>query len=139
MDLGKTFGTSDKLENEGVWIDLGEGAAIKVARAGNRANQRLLRKLAAPHRVALRSGKLPDDVMERITVQAMAETILIDWKNIEFEGRPLAYSVENATRVLSALKDFRDYVADQAADMSHFQAEREEAAAKNSPGSSAGS
>lgn len=131
MDIRKTFGTDAKLESEGVWMDLGEGARIKVARAGNPANRRKLTKLMERHRVTLRTRNLPEDVLERITIETMAETLLLDWTGIEERGETVPYSLENATRLLTDYKDFRDQVAALAADMALFRAESEEGAQKN--------
>jgi hypothetical protein len=63
MDLKKSFGTSDALENDGAWVDLGDGASIKVARVGNKANRALLKKLIAPHKIAVRSAKKLTDYL----------------------------------------------------------------------------
>lgn len=131
MDIGKQYGTDARLEAEGVWVDLGEGARIKVARAGNPANRKMLQRMMEKHRVTLRSRNLPEDVLERITIQVMAETILLGWENIEERGEPVPFSVENAERLLGAYRDFRDQVAALAADMALFRGESEEAAQKN--------
>lgn len=131
MDIKKQFGTNGSKEIEGAWIDLGEGASLKVARLGNKENRALIQKLTAPHRVALRNGKLGDDVIERITIEAMAATILLDWKGIELDGKALPYSRENAIKLLTEYKDFREQVSAFAADIALFQDEEEAAAVKN--------
>ncbi len=132
MKLSAAFGTSEKLEIEGVWVDLGEGGSIKVARAGNRENRRELKRLIAPHKAALRADNLPDDVLEKITIKVMARTILLDWKGIDDDdGKPIAYSQEAAEAQLTKHKDFRDFVAGISADMKVYQEGAEEATAKN--------
>lgn len=131
MDIKKTFGTDTKLENEGVWVDLGEGAQIKVARIGNKESKALTKRLQAPHKIAIRNEKLPDDVWTKISVEVMAKTVLLDFKGIKEDGKEVPFSVENATRFLTDYKDFRDQVAHYANDLNLFQAEAEEAAIKN--------
>jgi hypothetical protein len=132
MDLKKAFGTSAKLETEGVWVDLGDGGSVKVARAGNPDNRKLLKRLVAPHKAALRSDRLPDEVLERITTQAMAQTILLDWKGLEEDGAALpAYTPELGAQYLGKYKDFRDQIAAFSADLALYQEESAEATAKN--------
>lgn len=131
MDIKKSFGTSLALENEGVWIELGEGASIKVARVGNKENKALLKKLIAPHKMAARNDKLADEVWEKITVESMAATILLDWKGIEDDGKALPYNKENAIRLLTDYKDFREQVASFSSELALFQSNNEAAAIKN--------
>jgi len=131
MDIRKTYYTDPTLEAEGVWVELGEGARIRVARAGNPANRRKLSKLLERHRATLRSRNLPDDILERVTIETMAETILLGWDGINEDGKPLPYTPENARRLLTTYRDFRDQVAAIAADMALFKGESEEAASKN--------
>lgn len=131
MDIKKQFGTNSSKEIEGAWIDLGEGASLKVARLGNKENRALIQKLTTPHRVALRNGKLGEDLVEKITIEAMAATILLDWKGIELDGKALPYSRDNAIKLLTEYKDFREQVSAFAADIALFQDEEEAAAVKN--------
>jgi hypothetical protein len=131
MDIKKQYGTSETLEQSGVWVDMGDGASVLVARSGNPDNSRLIKRLLAPHKVALRNGKLADDVAERITIEAMAETILLDWKGIEEDGKPVKYSRDAAIRLLTDYKDFRDQVAAFSTELALFQQQDEAAALKN--------
>lgn len=131
MDIGRKYGTSSALENEGRWFELGENAAIKVARDGNRAHKEALKRLWRPHRAALRAGSLPDEQIERMAVEAMAEALLLDWRGIEEEGVVVPYSREAALRLLTRYPDFRNSVAALSADMANYQAEEEEAARGN--------
>lgn len=131
MDIKKAYGTSEKLEQEGVWVPLGDGAKVKVARAGNKENRAEIKRLIAPHKVALRNDKLPDDVLETLTIKAMAGTILLDWDGIKEDGKAVPYSRENAIRLLTEYKDFRDQVAVLSNEITLYQAEAEAEAAKN--------
>lgn len=131
MDIKKTYGTSAALETEGVWVNLGGKARVKVARVGHPENRKLIQRLMKPHRVLLRNGNLPDDIMEKITIEAMAATVLLDWEGIEEDGKAVPYTRENVTRLLADYKDFRDQIAEFATNIATFQAEQEEAAVKN--------
>jgi hypothetical protein len=138
-DFGKKYGTSEKLENEGRIIKNEEdGSWLKIARFGNKAHAELTRELMRPHRAAARAGTLSDAVLQRVTIKAMAATILLDWGGYEDEGKPIAYTRENAELMLTKYKDFREDVSRLSRDMAIFQEEDEEAARKNSSSASAG-
>lgn len=131
MDMKKNYGTNKVLENEGVWVDLGDGASIKVARVGNKENTTLVKRLTAPHKVAIRANKLPDEIWEKITIEAVASTILLDWKGLKEDGKLIPYSKENAVQLLTDYKDFRDQVSGLSSELALFQAEDEAAVTKN--------
>lgn len=143
MELYKQFETDTVAEVEGVWVDLGDGGSVKVARLNNPNHKKALDHLRKPYKNMLRTGRgLPDDVAEKISSQAMAEAILLDWKGLKGrDGKEVAYSPEKALELLMdpALKDFRDNVAYLAMEQETFRKEALETAAKNSDTSSPGS
>jgi hypothetical protein len=140
MELSTTFGTSEKLEIEGVWRDIGDGASIKVARMGNRQHEKISQRLLAPHKAAQRTGKLSDDLIEKIGIKVMSQAILLDWKGMKDEGADLPpYTPDEGVKILTKYKDFRNLVSSISGDMSNFQEEQEAAAGKNLPSSSPGS
>ena len=130
MDVKKAFRTNEKKEIEGIWIQLDDKAAIKVARAGNPKFQRLFQKLTKPYRQAIRTGSLSEDVARKILIECMAETILLDWKGFEENGKEIKYSKEKSIEYLN-IKDFRDFVAQCSEDFSLFKDEEDKQAEKN--------
>lgn len=131
MDLAKRFGTSKKLEVEGVEVDLGEGFKVRVARANNSRYRTLLQAKLKQHRVMRRNRNLPEDVVERITREAMSEAILLGWTGALDAGEPIEYSQTNALAMLTKYPDFADAIAGLAGDMELFQEQDEEAAQGN--------
>ncbi len=131
MDLKKEFGTNVKKEVEGVWCDFGEGCECLIARTGNPENRKAFEKIARPHRKRVRRGTLSDEVAEKISIQVTAESILLDWKGIEEDGKPVKYSAKNAIKLLTAYRDFREQVNEFADDMNMFKIENDEEAEKN--------
>ena len=133
MDLNK-LRTDLNRESDGVWVDIGDGASIKVARIGNPRHSAILRKLSAPYRRQINAGTLPDDVAFRISGEAMANAILLDWKGLELDGATLVYSQKAAKDVLcnQQLKDFRSQVQAAAEDEEAFRQTVIEDAEKNS-------
>jgi hypothetical protein len=131
--LEKLFGTSRKLEEEGVRVELGEGFWVRVARDSNQKARQLWQSKMRHHRTQLRNRNLPPDVMERIGIEVMAEAVLLEWGGAQDGGTEVAYSRSSAVAMLTKYPDFRLQVAELSADMTLFQEEDEEAARKNSP------
>lgn len=140
MDL-KNFRTDLVKENEGVWIELGDGAAIKIARLNNPAFVAKFRDMPKHQAASLRRGTIDDDELDRIFVEALVDAVLLDWRGMDENGSPLTYSKVTAIRVLSdpTYKDFRDLIVDEARNVENFREEMLEDTAKNSSSISDGS
>ena len=124
MELNKLKTDSQK-EVEGVWHDLGEGARIKIARAGNKAYAEYIQKAMKPHRKAIKAGTLSDKVAEKIVVGALAETVLLDWEGFTEGGKAVKYSIDKAKEILSNpdFHDFKEMVAELADDAEAYRTE----------------
>lgn len=138
MDLSQ-FRTDETSEEAGVWVEMGEGAKVRIARMYNRKYKQEFQKLMRPYRTQARTNTLPDDVAEELLIKVMAATILLDWKNIFLDGKEIPYSPANAEKMLTMFKDFRNIVSEYAQDMDLFRTAELEEAAKNSEVSSGGS
>ena len=130
-DVKKLFGTDSEKEQEGVWHEMGEGLEMRIARIGNPKYQKRFQALSKPHRRAIRRGTLADEVAEKLMVQCLSETIVLDWKGLEEDGVEIPYSVENAVRLLMDYPELRNYVNDIANELEGYQAEEDEEAIDN--------
>lgn len=107
MDIFNSFATDSKVEVEGRWCRLSGDARVLVARALNENYVSLMKRLLK--KSAFESGidtKENEALALQITIQAMAETILLGWENLSFKGEEMAYSIENA-KTLLGIEDFR--------------------------------
>jgi hypothetical protein len=109
MDLNR-FKTDENAELHGVWVPLGEGLEVLVARAGNENFNRLFRALAKPYQRQMEAGTFPEDQAKELLCDAYSKTILLDWRGLEEDGTPLAYSQAECKRVLLGSRDFRDII-----------------------------
>ncbi|UUX51806.1 hypothetical protein NUH88_08905 [Nisaea acidiphila] len=141
MDLSR-FKSDREAEDDGVWVALdgSENASVKLARIGNRRYRDAMQRRMKPFRRALRAGTLEEATAERITAEVLAETVLLDWRDLTLDGRALTYSPERALSLLldPALRDFRDLIVEMASDIELYRQQDQEAAEKNLPPSSAG-
>lgn len=131
MDIRKFYSTDKLLENEGAWVDLDDETSIKVARIGNKAFKEVWKKETAPYQHSMKNKVLSDEAGEKIMIKVVASTILLDWKGVTENGKPVDYSLENAVRMLTEYKDFRDMVIEISSDMNNFKDKEEKEAIKN--------
>ena len=142
MNIYSKFKTDENAETNGVWVDIGDGASVKVARLGNPNHEKIMERLRKPYRGILRTGgSLPDSVSTDIAIKGIVDSILLDWDGFQDEnGKDLPYSQEAADKLLREMKDFRELVAFLATEQETFRAEGLKEAAKNSePPSDGGS
>lgn len=127
MDLRKAFATNKKKEAEGVWVKGEEGAEFLIARANNPAAEKMTTELMRPHRRRARAGTLPDEIQKDISYTVLANTVLLDWRNVKDEGKEVPHSPEAAKRYFVEMPDFADFIAGYAMETTLFQ-DREEKA-----------
>jgi len=131
LDINE-FKTDRQLEEEGVWVPVdGAGAKIKVARINNPRYKKYFQRITKPYRRQIRSGNLSEDLAEKLLVDALANTILLDWEGLTKGGKKFPYTVDNARQLLSESPDFRDLVSDAAGEMESFRARELEEAKGN--------
>ena len=121
MDFKKTFGYNKEKATEGIWIDIGQDASIKVAKLGTNQYQLALMRHTRKYQAQLRNNAIDPDIAAEITANTLADAILLDWKGFEENGKRLPYSRANAFRLLKDSPDFRSDVERYANDRELFQ------------------
>ena len=119
-----TFATDLDLEENGVWVDIGDGGKLKVARMGNPRYQEAVRRISKPHKTQIRNKTISEDLSGELLLKAMADSILLDWKGIEDDkGKPIKYSADMAYTLMRDLRDFRNLVVELATEQAAFRRE----------------
>lgn len=127
LDLDDKFGSNPRAEIEGVWQELGDGAAVKVARLGNKEAARAYRKLPKAVRNAVNEGALDDTQAEFFIADYLSKHILKDWRGLSENGKPLSsYSPAVGAEVMKRKRRFRERIWELAADDDLFNVESEE-------------
>lgn len=125
MDIKQSFVTNEKVEQDGVWVDIGDGSKLLVARMYNPRHTAAMRQALAPYK------RRPNDIVpQEILDSMMAKHVLLDWKGITENGEDVPYSVEKAEEYL-AIKDFRALVVEIAGNMETYRAAAYKDAEKN--------
>ena len=120
----------------GVWIDFGGGAEFKIASFDNPSFTDAFRKATKPY--ADLGKEIPEDDQIEIMAPCMSNFIVLDWKNVYDGEDVMAYSVDNAYRLLKELEWIRSKLIAEAQKLENFRAHAREATEKNSPAASPG-
>lgn len=118
------FVTNNAKELDGVWCDIGEGARLLIARAGNPDHENAVAQLERDYRSQSLAGdgELAPDVRRKIAIQALAKTILKGWEGlVDDNGGEMPYSPEAALQLLSQARDFRNLVSNLSMDRRRYQ------------------
>ena len=137
FDLSDEFGSSEKASVEGVWVQLGEKARIRVARLANPAARKAYMKIPKAIRSLHESGNTSNKQMTEFLCRFLGSHILKNWEGMFDKGKSLpAYTEEHGFAFLSKYRRFRDRVWELANDEDLFNVEVEEAVGNSSKRSS---
>ncbi|MFA7063658.1 MAG: hypothetical protein WC132_05935 [Methanomethylophilus sp.] len=145
MSLYKLFKTNENLETDGIWLEYGQTAdgkpvRIKIARAGghNVAFAKALEKATRPYKKAIQTGTLDDKTATRLYREVFADTVVLDWINVEGpDGQPMDFNKENVLKLFEDLPDLFADLREQANNVALFRDEVRETDLGNSGKSSA--
>lgn len=137
MDVFKQFATSDDKELNGTIVEIEKGVTLTVARHANRRYNRRIIKLFQEHADVLNTQAedgpekdAADAMSDMVMAQLYAETVLLGWNGLEYKGKPIEYSRENAEMMLRH-REFRNFVEGHARNVDNFKLAFEEEQEKN--------
>ena len=126
MDIGKQFRTDKEKEVSGAWLPI-QGSSFLIARANSRAYRISLAKALEANAEALKADtQESEDLDNALLAGVLAETILLDWKDVKVDGKVMKYSKKLAKDLMTQLPDFCDMIRACATNMENFRADREE-------------
>jgi hypothetical protein len=107
-----------ELANEGVWVNLDDHTQVKLSMASP-SNRKYIVRLRQFAKEFVDAGN--DETAEKIMAKVLAETVLLDWKGLTYNGKPVTYSPEEAEYLLLTVPYFRELITKEASDIKHFQ------------------
>jgi len=120
------FKRNEDREQHGIILDLGEVGKFKLARAGgsNKKYQQALERGMRPHRKSFQQGTMGDEVANKVLLDAFIEAVLLGWSGVtDHAGKELAYTKDNARKLMNDLPDLFATLRDASSDMSLFRDE----------------
>lgn len=131
FDLSEEFGSNPKAEIEGVWVVVGEGAKVLIARLGNPQAQRAYRKIPRAVRAQIEDAALGGAEAKNFLADFMSKHVLLGWEGFSDAGKALKYSTESAKKMLAKHRRFSDRIWELTTDDALFNIADEAADAKN--------
>lgn len=139
MSLYKAFETNPELEKQGIVLEYGDNSkgkpiGIRIARAGgsNSAYNKRLEVLVKPYRRQIQTETIDNKVLEKLVLQAFAETVVLGWENVEDrDGNDMEHNVENVIKLFTDLPDLFKDVQEQASKAVLFREDILELESKN--------
>jgi hypothetical protein len=139
MGLYKTFGTSPKAENAGVWVEVdvtedNKPIRFLVARQ-NRVNAKYsatLARVIGPYRQQLANEQVSEALSRQLNIQVFCESVLLGWENVtDRNGKPLTFSIGNAIGLMTELHDLYELLNTKSQSLVLFKDKALEVAVKN--------
>ena len=119
-----------KLTDDGIWKDYC-GAKLKIGRAGSTEFLKAQEAAERPYRKKIDKGTLSSTIKREINLKALAESILLDWKDVADEdGKAVKYTTELGFEALEADGELLEFVMDIALENDNFRNEQIEKDAK---------
>jgi hypothetical protein len=136
FNLGELMVDED-VSKKGVWVDYLGGSQLLIASTSATTYKTRLSKLARENRLTLDDSN-PDNfkAIQRITCQALAETVLLGWKGIHWPDengnitKNIPYSPALGQEALMKVDHLRNFVSEEAGKPALFKREAVAAAKK---------
>ena len=114
-DFADRFFTDHAMEEEGVWVDFGQGLEVKIRRSDSRRSREVFRRLYKPYRKMEEAGNaIPYDDEILIRAKWTAQALVADWKGVsDRKGKPVKFDPENLKAAIDLGRRARLPEADQ--------------------------
>ena len=133
MDIKKKFGVDKNKVLNGVPIKIDiDGTTIVVARSNNDKYKKVFSAKIRDRGTELRTTVLSNEEIEKLQIEAEAETVLVGWKGIQEAGVDVPYTIPTAIKMLTDYPDFHELVLEQASRLENFLEQQEGQIEKNS-------
>lgn len=123
----ETLLTDEKQAAAGKWLKL-DDAELLIASSNNHKYRAALR--ANSKGISKHKLKHDEKTQDTFYMGSLVDAIFLDFRGIEFNGKPLANTRENRLLILKA-KPVLDFVEEQMDNLANFQAEEAEAEAQD--------
>lgn len=114
------YNADNPLVDEGVWREFA-GSEFRISHISNDAFQKALAKYQQPHRKKLENRTLDPATNKQILCKAMADALLLDWRNVvDVNRQETKYTPKAGYEALVKNPAFRDFVTDVATELNNF-------------------
>lgn len=131
MDFGRFFGTDEKREEEGAWIDFTTTLRFCLRSMASPTVKRAIRRTMRPIRNVINMpGIAADQAAQKAMIETVATAGLVNWQGVVVDGEEVPFSAEAARKLFERYPRALSWVWEQMQNMEAFQAEEVEEAGK---------
>lgn len=133
MSLYDRYGTNKNLEEEGTWMDMGDGVGFKIRRFRSKTVQEVKKKAERPYENILKRGEeIPEDIATKLLVEQISKGVVVDWRGVQDrEGKDMPFTYENAKTLFNDLPDLMLEIFQESVSRDRFKNQADEDAGKN--------
>lgn len=135
------YATNKSQEEDGVWVDFGDGIKVKIRRMNSKHSRECRARLEKPIAAKFRGRDYPLEIQEDLFNLQLAHSIIIEWEGVPDAKDPskmAGNTPEERLAVLKAYPDFREEIAQASLERATFQDISKKDAEGNSKMSSSG-
>jgi hypothetical protein len=130
MDLHKLYSTNKDLEQQGVTFEIaGAEFTCKIIGENNKPFQEAWAKMMRPW--SGMQDKIPPQVAQEIMVKCFINHSLVTWDKVEYKGKNLKFSKDNATTLFNELPNLFYTLLEMARNHANYQDDDKESTVKN--------
>ena len=112
--------TPDDEKAKGQWFEY-DGARFRIASTGTGTYERAV--IRATRKLSQAELKAKPEMMNAVVINALAETVLLNWEGVNAGGKDYPATLENRVHLLTKGREFRDWVTATAGDVANFARE----------------
>lgn len=127
------FATDNDREENGVWVNFGDGIRVKVRRMKSRISQETRKELEKPYLADIRKGGITEEQAKEMLLQQISQAIISDWEGVtDKDGATLPCTPAAKYNILKALPEFLDEIFVISTERDNYKAVADEDTEKNS-------
>lgn len=123
-NLDFLFKTDEKIETEGLFLEIAEGIGFHVRRFGGKNSPKVkaaYARYAKPYARQIENNTLAEELQRQIEVQVFVESSMVGWKGISIDGQEVEYSKDLAIKLFVKRPELFAVVMQYAADFKNFK------------------
>lgn len=128
------FGTDERKESGGVWVEIRKGISYLIAAYDRPEHLALLRERLAPYRTAMAAGVGDTEATDKVMIECLADKVLLDWKGVvdRDTGAEIRYTKAEGVRQMTTHRRFREFIVEQSQRFELFRSVSQDETEKNS-------
>jgi hypothetical protein len=123
-NLDKFYKTDKKIETQGIWFKISDEVGFLVKRFGGYNSPDVKAALAKhykPYSKQIDAGTIAPDKEREVLAKAFVDSVVIDWKGVEIDGKITPFSKEIAVPFFLGLPDLMDALTKHASDADNYR------------------